>query len=143
VGGAAVFSSTWFRFGFRLGRGESQAGGRKRIALLCATFEAVVGAIYLDSGLEAVNAFVEPLLEPAARQVLENNREHDAKSRLQELVQAKGYSPPLYHTVASQGPEHSKVFEVEVLVNGGVVARGMGTSKQTAAQEAADSAVVI
>jgi ribonuclease-3 len=140
----AAFSST-FGFGsaLRLGRGESQAGGRIRIALLCATFEAVVGAIYLDSGLEAVSAFVEPLLEPAARQVLENNRDHDAKSRLQELVQAKGYPPPLYHTVDSQGPEHSKVFEVEVLVNGGVVARGRGTSKQTAAQEAAQAALRI
>jgi ribonuclease III len=133
-------------FGFgaalRLGRGESLAGGRKRIALLCATFEAVIGSLYIDSGMQAVRAFVEPLLEPASNQVLESNRELDAKSRLQELVQSQGFTPPQYRTVNSQGPEHNKVFEVEVIVNGEVVARGNGSSKQSAAQQAAQMALI-
>lgn len=124
----------------RLGHGESQAGGRKRLALLCATFESVIGALYLDAGLEAVQQFVEPLLAPAAEQVVFNN-ELDAKSHLQELVQAKGYPPPQYRTTAAFGPEHSKTFRVEVLINGEPVAEGVGSSKQIAAQEAARAAL--
>lgn len=125
----------------RLGRGEDQAGGRQRKALLCATFEAVVGALYIDSGLEAVQRYIEPLLEPAATQILIFNRDQDAKSRLQESVQSHGYGPPQYHTIAMYGPEHSRVFEVEVVVNNQALARGKGSSKQTAAQAAAQHAL--
>ncbi|MCZ7553346.1 MAG: ribonuclease III [Anaerolineales bacterium] len=125
----------------RLGRGESLAGGRQRTALLCATFEAMVGALYLDGGFEAVRRYVEPLLAPAVKQILASHREHDAKSRLQERVQAHGYPPPQYRTIAAYGPEHSMTFEVEVLVNERVLARGKGTSKQTAAQAAAQLAL--
>lgn len=125
----------------RLGRGEDQAGGRKRKALLCATFEAVVGALYIDSGLDAVSEYIQPLLEPAATQILISNRDHDAKSRLQENVQSRGFGPPQYRTVAMQGPEHSRTFEVEVVVNNRVLARGKGSSKQTAAQAAAQLAL--
>lgn len=125
----------------RLGRGEDQAGGRKRKALLCATFEAVVGALYIDSGLDAVSEYIQPLLEPAATQILISNRDHDAKSRLQENVQSRGFGPPQYRTVAMYGPEHSRTFEVEVVVNNRVLARGKGSSKQTAAQAAAQLAL--
>jgi len=134
-------SQQGFGAALRLGRGESQAGGRKRMALLCATFEAVIGALYLDSGLQAVSDYIEPLLELSADQVLLFNREMDAKSRLQELVQAKGLGPPQYHTVTASGPEHNKTFEVEVSVNGRVLARGKGTNKQSAAQQAAQLAL--
>jgi ribonuclease-3 len=134
-----------FNMGFgsalRLGRGESQGGGRKRIALLCATFEAVVGAIYIDTGLEEVQRMIEPLLEPVAVQILISNRDQDAKSKLQELVQSKGYGPPQYLTVASQGPEHEKTFEVEVIINSSVYSKGRGSSKQAAAQQAAQNAL--
>ncbi len=130
-----------FGSALRLGRGESLAGGRKRMALLCATFEAVIGALYLNSGLLAVSDYIEPLLEPGANQVLLSNGEMDAKSRLQELVQAKGFGPPQYRTVAASGPEHSKTFEVEVLVTDRVLARGKGSNKQSAAQQAAQRAL--
>jgi ribonuclease-3 len=130
-----------FGAALRLGRGESQAGGRARQALLCASFEALVGALYLDSGFKTVQSFVEPLLEPAAEQIVSDNRDIDAKSLLQELVQAQGFPPPQYHTVAASGPEHSKTFEIEVLVNGQVYGRGLGTSKQAAAQLAAEVAL--
>ena len=130
-----------FGAALRLGRGESQAGGRARLALLCAAFEALVGALYLDAGFEAVLRFVEPLLEPAAEQIVSHNRDMDAKSRLQELVQAHGLPAPLYRTVAASGPEHSKVFEIEVLVNGQVYGKGQGSSKQSAAQLAAEAAL--
>lgn len=138
---AALASQLGFGSALRLGRGESQAGGRKRVALLCATFEAVVGALYLDAGLEAVERFITPLLEPAAERVLFNSHELDAKSHLQELVQAKGFNPPQYQTVATFGPEHSKTFQVEVLINDTVFGMGVGPSKQVAAQQAARAAL--
>jgi len=132
-----------FGAALRLGRGEALAGGRKRMALLCATFEAVIGALYLDSGLQAVSDYIEPLLEPGANQILLSNRDMDAKSLLQELVQAKGFGPPKYITVAASGPEHRKIFEVEVLVNDRVLGRGKGANKQSAAQQAAQQALEI
>jgi ribonuclease-3 len=120
-----------------LGKGESDAGGRERQALLCATFEAVVGALYLDSGFEAVKQFLEPLLEPTADQIVIDQSDLDAKSLLQEEVQSKGLGTPVYRTVASHGPEHSKIFEVEVLVNGQALGQGVGSSKRAAAKAAA------
>jgi ribonuclease-3 len=126
----------------RLGRGEGLAGGRKRIALLCAVFEAVVGALYLDGGIESVRAFVEPLLEPAAHQIIATHRDQDPKSLLQELIQGQGYNAPIYRTVGTSGPEHMKTFEVEVLVNDQVCGRGIGLSKQAAAKAAAHDALV-
>ncbi len=138
----AEFASNYgFGFALKLGHGESQAGGRKRMALLCATFEAVVAALYIDSGLDAVQRFIEPLLESASMQVVALNRDRDSKSRLQELVQSKAFGPPQYRTISAVGPEHSKTFEVEVLVNGVVIAGGKGTSKQSAAQQAAQNAL--
>jgi ribonuclease-3 len=125
----------------RLGRGEGQAGGRKRIALLCAVFEAVVGALYLDSGIEAVRAFIEPLLESAAYQIIATHRDQDPKSILQELIQGQGYSAPIYRTVGASGPEHMKTFEVEVLVNDKVYGKGVGLSKQAATKAAAHAAL--
>jgi ribonuclease-3 len=124
-------------FAMRLGRGEVQAGGRERDALLCATFEALIGALYLNAGMDAVRDFVEPMLKPAAHQIVLKRQDRDAKSLLQELVQSRGYSPPQYHTVNSSGPEHKKTFEVEVLVDGQVCGRGTGHSKQSAAKAAA------
>lgn len=125
----------------RLGRGEGQGGGRQRLALLCATFEAVVGALYLDRGLEAVVNFINPLLEPAADKIIANNQDRDPKSTLQERIQARGFGPPVYRTVSTSGPEHLKMFQVEVLVNGEVFGAGSGASKQAAAKEAARIAI--
>ncbi len=125
----------------RLGRGEGESGGRKRMALLCATFEAVVGALYLDGGLGAVEQFIWPLLGPAADRILSTNQDQDAKSLLQERVQALGYGPPSYRTIATNGPEHMKSFEVEVLIDGQAYASGTGMSKQSAAKDAARAAL--
>lgn len=125
----------------RLGRGETEGGGRERPALLCGTFEALVGALYLDAGMDAVRRFIEPMLERAAMQILAERREQDPKSLLQEWVQSQGYGPPVYRTINATGPEHEKVFEVEVLVNGEPFARGAGHSKQSAAKMAAQQAL--
>jgi ribonuclease-3 len=125
----------------RLGRGEGQAGGRKRIALLCAVFEAIVGALYLDGGIESVREFIEPLLEPAAHQIIATHRDQDPKSMLQELIQSQGFNAPIYRTVSASGPEHMKTFEVEVLVNNQVYGKGVGLNKQAAAKAAAHAAL--
>jgi len=126
-----------FGAAMRLGRGEGEGGGRQRQALLCATFEAVVGAIYLDSGLDAVRRFIEPLLEKSVLEILSTNGDQDPKSLFQERVQALGYPPPQYRPVQASGPDHSKIFEVEALVGKMIYARGQGTSKQIAAKAAA------
>ncbi|MBN1148667.1 MAG: ribonuclease III [Anaerolineales bacterium] len=125
----------------RLGRGESQAGGRKRRALLCAGFEALIGALYLDQGMQAVMAFIEPLVAPVTDRGPGTRRDDDPKSLLQEIIQARGYGPPQYRTVSASGPEHQKTFEVEALIGGKVIARGEGHSKRSAAKAAARSAL--
>jgi ribonuclease-3 len=124
----------------RLGRGEEEAGGREREANLCDAFEAVVGALYLDGGLKAVEAFVEPLVIPAAEQTLIAKADQDAKSRLQEWSQAELGATPRYRIVAEKGPDHAKVFEAEVLLSKQVAGRGSGHSKQAAEQAAAQQA---
>ena len=120
-----------------LGRGEDEAGGRERLALLCASFEALIGALYLDGGIPSVQAFVAPMLEPAARQILSGHKDKDPKSLLQEWAQSEGYGTPHYRTVSSFGPDHAKIFEVEVQINGTIYGRGVGQSKQAAAKAAA------
>lgn len=127
----------------RLGRGEAEGGGRNRPALLCGTFEALIGALYLDAGIDAVKKLVEPMLQTAAHTILAKNSERDSKSLLQEWIQAQGYDHPIYKTIASYGPDHAKEFEVEVLVDGRVLGRGRGNSKQAAAQMAARQALEI
>ncbi len=125
----------------RLGRGELQGGGRNRDALLCATFEAIVGALYQQKGLGSVGEFILPLLEPAAEQLCLQMSMIDPKSRLQEWAQGQGLGIPKYVTAQAEGPDHAKVFQVEVYVGGRCLGRGSGTSKQLASQAAAQSAL--
>lgn len=126
----------------RLGRGEAQAGGRERSALLCDTFEAVIGALYLDSGIDAVLDFVSPLLDAASDEILAMRRTEDPKSLFQEWAQGEGFSAPQYVTRSAAGPDHSKVFEVDATVNGKVFGSGEGPSKQMAAKAAARNALI-
>jgi len=126
----------------RLGRGEAAAGGRDRSALLCDTFEALIGALYLDSGIDAVRKFIIPLLDEAADEALINHRTEDPKSLFQEWAQAQGYSTPQYVTRSASGPDHSKLFEVDVITNGQVYGSGEGHSKQIAAKSAAQDALL-
>ncbi len=125
----------------RLGRGELASGGRQRDNLLCATFEAVIGAMYLDTGIPAVETFVEPLLSHVSNRVIGQEEIYDPKSTLQEWAQSNKLGTPRYTTVASSGPDHARVFVVEVQVNGKAYGRGEGTSKQAAAQAAAQASL--
>jgi ribonuclease-3 len=138
----AVFSSQ-LALGdhLRLGKGEADSGGRQRVTLLCAAFEAAVGAYYLDSGLEAVRAFVEPLFSAAASQILANDMDVDPKSHFQEWAQAAHGQTPRYTQVGLTGPDHSRVYTVEVLVGDERFGTGSGPNKQAAAQAAARAAL--
>ena len=121
----------------RLGKGEE--GGRQRPTLLCATFEAVIGAYFLDAGIEAVRAYVEPLFQPAAEQILRTEKDTDAKSLLQEWAQAQRGQTPRYNTLSAPGPDHEKTFTVEVRIGEEVFGVGTGSNKQAAAQAAAQA----
>lgn len=125
----------------RLGRGEEASGGRERAALLCGAFEALLGALYLDAGLEAVRLFVEPRLEQANKALMEDESLMDARSQLQEWAQAKLGLTPRYRTIEARGPDHEREFVVEVAVGDRLRARGVGRSKQSAAQRAAAEAL--
>ena len=124
-----------------MGRGEEESGGRQRPATLCAAFEALVGALYLDQGLEAVEAFIRPFIEPELDQILQEALDKDAKSRLQEWSQAYLQATPTYKTVGERGPDHAKEFTVQVVINGVIYGEGIGRSKQLAAQAAAKAAL--
>jgi len=124
-----------------LGRGEIDGGGRERAPLLGSLFEALVGAIYLDQGIPAVEQFISPLLEDGSCQILAEQKDQDPKSVLQEWVQSQGLGTPQYRTVSSEGPDHEKIFTIEVSVNGQVFGHGQGSSKRIAAKEAARAAI--
>lgn len=125
----------------RLGRGEEENGGRKRRAMLCGAFEALVGALCLDAGMEAVETFVAPFLNTAVVEILNNQKDKDPKSLLQEIVQAGGKPAPNYKVVAEDGPDHAKTFEVEVYANGDLLGHGVGSSKHEASMDAAQKAL--
>jgi ribonuclease-3 len=125
----------------RMGRGEETTGGRERQTNLCAAFEAVVGALYLDQGLPAVQNFVTPQLVPLLEQIITAASDRDARSNLQEWSQAELNLTPIYRTVSASGPDHQKEFLVEVLIGDVVAGQGIGRSKQAGAQAAARSAL--
>jgi ribonuclease III len=125
----------------RMGKGEESSGGRERVTNLCATFEAVVGALYLDQEMKAVRTFVTPHLDNLLQQILADSRDRDARSRLQEWSQAEHNLTPAYRTVSASGPDHQKEFVVEVVIGERSVAHGTGRSKQSAAQSAAREAL--
>jgi ribonuclease-3 len=125
----------------RLGRGEIQGGGNERRPLLCDTFEALVGAIYLDQGITAVQNFMSKLLIAGAEDAIVNHKTEDPKSMLQEWVQAQGYTTPKYVTRSVTGPDHSRLFTVDVIVDDQVYGSGSGLSKQIATKDAARDAL--
>ena len=124
-----------------LGHGEEESGGRTRPATLCATFEALLGAIYVDQGVDAVRGFALPMIGLELDKVERQALEKDAKSRLQEWVQDTFGRTPRYKTVASDGPDHDKTFTIQVSLGGVACGVGQGRSKQEAAQLAAAHAL--
>lgn len=125
----------------RLGRGEIVNGGRNRPNNLCGAFEALIGAIYLDQGVEMVRKLLTSWLGPVAERVLVSQADRDPKSLLQELTQAEAQIIPSYHIVEELGPDHAKEFSVEVRFGKQIIGRGKGRSKQIAEQAAARDAL--
>ena len=136
----------------RLGRGEERSGGRSKTALLVDALEAVLAALYLDSGLEPPRRFiVERILEPELQRLQQEGGGGlpvtDHKSALQEFLQGSGRPQPLYSVIKEQGPEHNKLFTVEVRVSMGAngageyVTHGVGPTKKLAEQQAARQAL--
>jgi len=123
-----------------MGKGEQNSGGSKRV--LASAFEAVLGAIYLDQGIEAVQRFLLHRLEPIALNIVKKKLFKDNKSLFQELAQAREGITPSYRLASQEGPSHDREFTVEVLVGDEVAGRGHGRNKQTAEQEAAHAALV-
>lgn len=123
----------------RLGRGEKSTGGHFRESVLGSAFEALIGAIYLDSDIQKVKKFVIPLFEAIQESIL--NEVEDAKSELQELTQAIKLGMPGYRIVSKTGPDHARIYEVEVQVAGEVYGQGTGTSISLAERSAAGEAL--
>jgi len=123
----------------RLGRGEKITGGSSRESVLGSAFEALLGAIYLDSNFENAKNFVLPFINPFMDMVLEAIS--DPKSQLQELIQSEKKGPILYRVIHTSGPDHAKTYDVEVEIKGVVMGRGSGSSKASAEREAARDAL--
>lgn len=120
-----------------LGKGEEQSGGRERRSILADAFEALVAALYLDGGGEAVTLLVNALFAPLLEALAGARGGKDWKSELQEVVQARFGFTPTYSLKESGGPDHAPFFVVEVLFNGDPVGQGKGRSKKEAQQQAA------
>ncbi len=120
-----------------LGRGEELTGGREKPSVLADALEAVIGALYLTHGMEAVLDFVDTAFRDALDGVAEGRQGKDYKTLLQEDAQGRLKAVPRYRVVSEQGPDHEKVFEVEVSIGAQTYARSSGRSKKEAEQAAA------
>jgi len=127
-----------------LGKGEDRSGGRRKPTILADTFEAVVGAIYLDGGIRPVRSLVRRLFGKKIDSLPgPEARSGDPKTRLQEWLQGKGLPLPVYRVIDARGPDHDREYTVEVLVEGKPVASGTGSAIKRAEQAAAEAALEI
>jgi ribonuclease-3 len=124
-----------------LSHGEEASGGRTNQSMLADVFEALLGAIYLDQGIETARKFLEKYLFPDAEEIIATKSYIDYKSLLQELIQERSRVSPTYHVVKSEGPDHARTFWVEARADGAVLGSGSGKSKQEAEQAAAERAL--
>ena len=124
-----------------LSHGEDMTGGREREYILANTFEAVLGAIYLDNNVDTCREFLHKQLFPKIEQVVKNKEFKDAKSNFQELAQDKYGITPTYEVLEDWGPDHSKTFKVGVFLEDRQLGWGVGNSKQEAQQAAAQNAL--
>jgi len=122
-----------------LSKGEAKDTGRARDVILADAFEAIVGAVFLDSGYENAEAFIAKVLYGKIDEVISKRSYQDAKSRFQESAQEKDGTTPRYETISEEGPDHAKLFTVGVFIGTEEIARGEGQSKQEAEQSAAEA----
>lgn len=126
-----------------LGRGEVRTGGREKNSLLADTVEAVLGALYLGNGMDAALALVDRWFGDALQGAAEGRQGKDFKSLLSEATQHRLKMTPRYRVVSETGPEHEKVFEVEVIINGETFGRSVGRSRKEAEQSAAEKTLAM
>lgn len=124
-----------------LSKGEELGGGRENPQLLANTYEALIGAIYLDLGLESVEKVIDSTLLSLFTKELKSGPPKDAKSSLQEIAQEKFKQSPHYKILETQGPDHAKKFVVAVYIKNSPLGKGKGASKQIAEEEAASEAL--
>lgn len=120
-----------------LGKGEEITGGRTRCSILADTFEAIIGAIYLDSGLETSRSFILGQIKEDIEKITTNVHVQDYKTDFQEFTQKKFKLLPVYKVIKKEGPEHKRIFEIAVMVKGKTWGIGRGASKKEAEQKAA------
>lgn len=124
-----------------LGRGEENAGGRERKSILADAFEAFLAAMFLDGGIEPTREFLLPYIKKNVNRIIAKGNLRDYKTMLQQFVQQNRGDILEYRQVGESGPDHNKVFEVEVSVNNNVIGKGKGSSKREAEQYAAHAAL--
>ncbi|MDD5318620.1 MAG: ribonuclease III [Candidatus Pacebacteria bacterium] len=124
-----------------LSKGEAKDTGRARLYILANTFEALIGAVYLDQGYDAARDFIGRQLFDLIDDIVEKRLFVDAKSFFQEQAQEKMGATPAYKTIRETGPDHNKQFTVGVFVNNEKIVEGLGKSKQEAEQDAAQKAL--
>jgi ribonuclease III len=125
----------------KLSKGEELSAGRENTQILANTYEAVLGAIFLDLGTEAADKFVKSTLLPNFQQEIEKGAPRDPKSQLQEEVQSRFQTSPKYKILETSGPDHAKQFVVGVFVQGNQIGQGEGPNKQQAEEKAAQQAL--
>ncbi len=123
----------------QLGRGEARSGGGKKANILADTYEAVIAAVFLDSGYEAARTLIEATF--AQEIAMADPIGGDWKTELQEMTQARYHCTPNYALVSTSGPDHAKHFEVAIRIGGEIIARGEGANRKSAEQMAAQEAV--
>lgn len=126
----------------RLSKGEEENDGRNNQSILANTYEAYLGALYIDQGLQVVKTFITQTLFPFIPQILEKKTYRDAKSYLQEIVQERDKVTPEYKVIEEHGPDHAKTFTVGVYVHNEQIGKGSGKSKQYAEAAAAKKALL-
>jgi len=124
-----------------LSKGEKESGGKLNISLLADSFEAFLGALYLDQGLEKAEIFLQTYLFPKAQDIVSSKSYIDYKSYLQEITQEAEKISPTYTVVKTEGPDHDRTFWIEASIHENVLGQGLGKSKQEGEQAAAKNAL--
>jgi ribonuclease-3 len=126
----------------RLSRGEEESKGRQNQSLLANSFEAFIGALFLDQGIDSVNTFLSEVLLVKSEEIVRNKSFKDPKSLLQEYVQSRRQTSPIYRVLGESGPAHAKKFRIGAYVNNKLISEGEGKSKREAEENAAEKALL-
>lgn len=125
----------------KLSKGEEESKGRQNQSLLADCFEAFVGALYLDQGIDSVSEFLNTVLLFKTEEIIKSKSFKDPKSLLQEYVQARRQNSPMYKVLEELGPAHAKKFKIGAYINGSLIGEGIGNSKREAEENAAQNSL--